>query len=759
MSHHDVTFFLLALGALLITARILGEVAERARLPSVVGEIIAGILLGPTLLGRISPVLQANLFPDDGPGAIALKGFSTVAVVMFLLVAGLEIDLSTVWRRGSRALIISFSGIAGTFLVGASLGWFFQDFFLIPNNADALVFALFIGTAMAISALPVIAKTMMDLNMFRTGVGQTVMAIAVVDDIVGWSIFAVILGMIGGGVMGIPINVTIASTLAFAILMLTVGRRLFHASLPWIQAHSTWPGGVLGVIMTLGMVAAAFTEWIGVHAIFGAFIVGVAVGDSEHLRKRTRTTLEQFVSFIFAPIFFATLALKVDFVVNFDPLLTLAVFCIATASKVIGCRIGAWLARIPNHEAWAIAFGMNARGAMEIIIGLIALEAGLIGEPLFVALVIMALGTSMLSGPMMEFALRRKRPAPFYSYIPASGFISKLEASDRHEAITELCNKLADDAGISAEELIDSVWQHEQMVAAGLANRMAVPNAQVPGLQKPIMAIGLAPRGIDFHASDGQTARIICLVLVPEGDGANQWAILSEITRLLEDSTLRTSVLDVKTHSELIALFKLDDPEQDILEEDKERRGVIFVGANKLIRMWARRLNDLDVPVWIIDSDKKNIDAAQQDGLNVVSGSGTSEVTLTAAHVFEAHTLIAATGNEYTNLEITRFARNTFALPEVLVVDGGLELKDDTIHQLAIDKELLDNENLTSESFRWEVVLVKEDGVLTDKILPPGCLPLIVEGSTSKHTGPAWPGMELSIGDEVHCIGLDLSAD
>lgn len=561
MGHLDISLFILGLGALLVTARVLAEIAERLRLPAVVGEIAAGLVLGPTLLGRISPGLQNALFPKTGPGAIALEGFSTIAVVLFLLVAGLEIDLSTVWRQGKRAAVISIAGIVGPLAVGLGAGWFLQDLIGIPASADPVIFAWFFATAMAISALPVIAKTLLDLNMFRTDIGLTVVAAAVCNDLVGWIIFAVILGMIGTATGGMPIETTVALMLVFTLFMLTVGRWLVNAILPWIQAHSTWPGGVLGMVLGLGFGAAAFTEWIGVHAIFGAFMVGVAVGDSPHLRKRTRATLERFVGFIFAPIFFATLALRVDFVANFDLGLCLLVFVIATAGKLVGCRIGAWLVHTPPREAWAITFGMNARGAMEIILGLIALEAGLIHEPLFVALVVMALGTSIMSGPLMERSLRRKRRAPFYTYLSPVGFIPHIQANGRREAIEEICQRVAGEARIDADTLINEVWQHEQLMAAGYANRVAMPNARIPGLQRPIVGLGLADHGIDFDAPDGLTARIIFLLLTPQENNGEQWAVLSEISQLLEDTSLRDQLLGTTSYTQLRALLKLADTE------------------------------------------------------------------------------------------------------------------------------------------------------------------------------------------------------
>src|SRR5690606_25864823 len=207
----------------------------------------------------------------------------------FLLVAGMEVELGRVWRQGKAAISVSFWGVVIPFGVGFGAAWLAPRALGSEADADRLIFALFFATALSISSLPVIARPLLDLNLFRTDIGMVIIASAIVQDLVGWIIFAVILGLMGSaGGHGLPIGATIALTLGFAVVMLTVVRWLVHRALPWIQAHASWPGGVLGFALSIALFGAAFTEWIGVHAIFGTFMAGVAVGDSPHLRERTR---------------------------------------------------------------------------------------------------------------------------------------------------------------------------------------------------------------------------------------------------------------------------------------------------------------------------------------------------------------------------------------------------------------------------------------------------------------------------------------
>ena len=407
LSHADVVHLLIQLSAMLAMGRILAEVARKLHQPAVIGEIIAGILLGPTVLGMFQPEWFEALFPTASGAGIVLTGFVQVAVVMLLFIAGLEVDLHIVWQQGRQAVTTSVFGLIIPFSIGFTFPYFYPEFFGINDVNARLTFALFMGTAMGITALPVIVRILMDLNIFRSRMGLLVVASAMVDDLVGWLIFSVILGLIGKGGGSMPLINTVILTIGYAAFMLTIGRGLLNRILPWVNKKLAWPGGVLSISLALCFLAGAFTEYIGIHAIFGAFIMGVALGDSEHFSERAKEIVHQFINNIFAPLFFVSIGLRVNFIANFDLVLTLVILAIAFTGKIIGSGLGARLGGFSWKESIATGFGMNARGAMEIILGLIALENGLINEKVFVSLVIMALITSMTSGPLMKWCLNR----------------------------------------------------------------------------------------------------------------------------------------------------------------------------------------------------------------------------------------------------------------------------------------------------------------------------------------------------------------
>ena len=407
-SHVEMIHLLVQLSVMLAIGRVLAEVARKFKQPAVVGEILAGIILGPTILGMLSPDSFEFLFPNTGASAIVLDGFTKVAVVLLLFIAGLEVDLHIVFQQGRQAISLSFFGLIIPFALGFVVPYSFPTFFGTGGVGDPLIFALFMGTAMSISALPVIVRILMDLKLFKTKIGMLVVASAMVDDVIGWMIFSVILSMIGKG-GNISVGSTLLLTAGFAAFMLTIGRGLLNRVLPWVNKKLAWPGGLLSLSLSLCFLGAAFTEYIGIHAVFGAFIIGMALGDSEHMSERAKEIVHQFINNIFAPLFFVAIGLKVNFLANFDLLLTLVVLVIAFAGKIIGSGIGARLGGFTWRESLAAGFGKNARGAIEIILGIVALENGIINEKVFVSLVIMALLTSMTSGPLMRWMLQREK--------------------------------------------------------------------------------------------------------------------------------------------------------------------------------------------------------------------------------------------------------------------------------------------------------------------------------------------------------------
>jgi Kef-type K+ transport system membrane component KefB len=403
-SHNDLLTLLSSVAIMLIVSRLLAEMGRKIKLPVVMGELLCGILLGPTIFGSFCPDLFTHLFPKTGGAQIALDGLTQLSVIMLLFVAGMEVQLSIVLKQGRAAMYTSFTSMVIPFVLGFGIVWFFPGVFKFEAH-NKLVYALFFGIAMSISALPVISRILMDLNIFKTEVGMMVMAAAIFVDLTGWLLFSLVLSMMGQTAGITNIWQTLGMILGFGLFMLVIGKKIIDRALPWIQTKLSWPGGVLSICLGFCFLGATFTEYIGLHAILGAFIMGIAFGDSVHLHEKAREIIHQFVMNVFAPLFFVSLGLKVNFIQNFDPLLVLIVLFLAVFCKLLGASLGAYMGGFSRRKSIAVGFGLNARGAMEIILGTLALNAGLIDEKMFVALVVMALVTSIMSGPLMMYFL------------------------------------------------------------------------------------------------------------------------------------------------------------------------------------------------------------------------------------------------------------------------------------------------------------------------------------------------------------------
>ncbi|MHB1686612.1 MAG: cation:proton antiporter, partial [Ignavibacteriaceae bacterium] len=249
LTSENIITFLLSISLMLFLAKVFGELFNKMGQPTVVGEILAGIILGPTVFGSLMPATHNWLFPQNNEVKVALEGIINLAVILLLLVSGLEVDLSVVIKEGKTAFLTGIMGIIIPFILGFSAAYLFPNLLGIKDDSMKLVFALFMGTALSISALPVIVKTLMDLGIFKTDIGSIIVAAAMFNDLIGWLIFSVILGMIGSNNHGLSFNQTLIFITAFTLFVLLVVRKLVNKILPWIQKKMSYPGGVLNFIL------------------------------------------------------------------------------------------------------------------------------------------------------------------------------------------------------------------------------------------------------------------------------------------------------------------------------------------------------------------------------------------------------------------------------------------------------------------------------------------------------------------------------
>ncbi len=412
--HHDVLVFLVQVAVLLLTARLLGELAQRLGQPTVVGEILAGILLGPSLLSGFIPALGDWIVPHTEVQGHLLELVSLFGVMFLLLITGLETDLALIQRHARSAIGIALGGLILPLILGFLVGQLLPAELLIDPE-HRLVFSLFIATAMAISAIPVVAKVLMDLDLTRRDIGQTIIAAAMIDDTTGWIILSVVIGIASGSVITLgSVGQSILTVLGFLVLSLVVGRWLISRALSFVQNSLRMRDKVLSLVILLMFIWGAIGQALGIEALLGAFVVGIVLSQIPHLNPEVIHRLESIALGIFAPIFFATAGLKVDAMRLLEPqllLVTLFVIVVAVICKMVGVYIGA--RTIGGSDHWTAIFfgaGLNARGSIGIIVANIGLSLGILNQDVFSILVVMAIVTSLMSPALMKWAVRNIQP-------------------------------------------------------------------------------------------------------------------------------------------------------------------------------------------------------------------------------------------------------------------------------------------------------------------------------------------------------------
>jgi Kef-type K+ transport system membrane component KefB len=413
MSHSQFQTFFIQLALILTTALLGGLVMKKLRLTAVLGEILGGILLGPTILGNLFPDIFNLLFPKDLLVTSAVDALNRVGMLFFMFAAGLEINLAHFRHDKLLVASTSFFSAALPFAAGFALVQWYPSLMTVTETPSVML-ALFIGTALSISALPVIARILMDLQLAHSRIGLTIMSSAMLNDVVGWSLFTFLLSKTAtkttdsGG--------SLADTgllLGYILLVVLVGRMLIRPLFQRSLFLKRWPGGILIMVSALIMMAAAGAESLGMHAILGAFLVGIALGHAEDCQteaeKKIYSLVEVFALNLFAPLYFVSIGLKINVITYFDAYLATILCIVACISKIAGAGVGARLGGLRGRDAFTVGVGLNARGAVEIILTSVALERHLIDQSLFVALVIMALSTTLLSAFLLRFLVCGKQ--------------------------------------------------------------------------------------------------------------------------------------------------------------------------------------------------------------------------------------------------------------------------------------------------------------------------------------------------------------
>jgi len=402
---------------LLLVGRVLGEGMQRIGQPPLMGQLLAGIVLGPSLFGWVWPQAQHFLFPADPAQKGMIDGLSQIGILMVLLLTGMETDFKLVRKSGFAAVAIALCGIAFPFACGFLLGQFGPEGMFGATGGSRLVTSLFLGTALSISSIKIVAMVVREMNFMRRNLGQIIVATAIMEDTCGWVIIAITFGIAGsaagtgGGAHGInwlDLGKTVVGVALFLLFCFTAGRWLVFSAIRWVNDTFRSDFPVITVILVIMGSFAEITQLLGVRTVLGAFMAGVLIGESPILTDHIQGQLRGMITAFFMPIFFGMSGLAADLTILKSGtiiLYTVLLVAIASVGKFAGAFAGAMLGRLGFREGIALGCAMNARGSTEVIVASIGLSMGALTQNLYTMIVTMAMLTTMAMPPMLRAAL------------------------------------------------------------------------------------------------------------------------------------------------------------------------------------------------------------------------------------------------------------------------------------------------------------------------------------------------------------------
>ena len=397
-----LALLLLQVIVIAVAARMAGALLHRIGQPRVVGEMIAGILLGPSLLGWLAPTAQAVLFPAASLGP--LRMLSQIGVILFMFVVGIELDVEHLRKKASSAVLVSHASIIVPFFLGSVLALFLYPI-LAPAGLRFSPFALFMGVSMSITAFPVLARILEERNLSQTFLGSTAIACAAVDDVTAWCLLAVVVAIVKAGGLGGSL-ITILLTILFIAFMLVVVRPRIARAVEK-RPHMRMGSAMLAAIFCFVFASALCTEVIGIHALFGAFLAGVCMPSDVGLREFLRVRLESFSSVFLLPLFFAFTGLRTQVGLLGDWqgwAICLGVIAVAIAGKLGGSMTAARWTGLSWIDSFSLGALMNTRGLVELIALNIGYDLGILPPRIFAMMVLMAVITTLMTGPLISVA-------------------------------------------------------------------------------------------------------------------------------------------------------------------------------------------------------------------------------------------------------------------------------------------------------------------------------------------------------------------
>jgi len=559
LSEHDVFLFVAELGIIVLAARFFGEIARRLGQPIIVGEVIAGVVLGPMVFGNLLPEYRDILFPAHGLHPYLLQGISWLCVIFLLLITGLEIDFRSSIKQGRSSLVISFLGISVPLLGIFALTQFMPAKY-IPDGVQPLHVQLLISVALSVVAIPVISKILFDLKILRSEVGVKILTSGVLSDVWGWLLLAIVVALIAQG------SVTVGTILKPLITMilylgvtLFIGRKKIDMLLDALGLKHMDTTTTISLLFALALLNGAIAHLLGIHVIFGAFVAGIMAGESTKITPYMRQGTQDFIFGFFAPIFFVLIGMQLKFssIEIWIPILIL--LFVSSIFKIGGAYIGGIIGGLGRKNALAVACGLNTQGTMGIVVALIAYEMHIFNEEIFGVIVVICVLTSLLTGPLLKWAMVGVC-RPLAKYFDSAHVFLELAGKTKEEVIKNMADQMAERKLIKNTKAIQkAIWEREVTLSTAIGEGVALPHARIVNLKKPILCFFRLKHPVDFASPDNKFVQLLFLELTNRNDEGLQLNLIAQVARFISSEKNREKLLHCSKEEDIHNILSFDE--------------------------------------------------------------------------------------------------------------------------------------------------------------------------------------------------------
>lgn len=559
LSEHDVFLFVAQLGVIIVAARLFADIAKKLSQPVIVGEVLAGIVLGPLMFGKFFPQGFRYLFPSEGLHTYLLQGMSWLCVLFLLMITGLEIDFRASIRQGKQCVFISLLGLIVSFIGVFSATYLFPAY-LFPADVDPMYVRLLATMALTVVAIPVIAKILFDLKILRSEVGVKILTSGILSDVWGWTLLAVLISLIAKG--GVTIGSVFKPLLtmgAYLTVTLLYGRAIMDYILKMFGYKKMDSTVALSFLFGSTLLNGALAHLLGIHVVFGAFIAGVMAGESRMITPFMRQWLQDFIFAVFAPIFFVLIGMQLQFARGEMWIPIILFLVVSSVCKIGGAYLGGLWGGLGRKNAFAVACGLNTQGTMGIIIAMIAVEMNVFNHDLFSVIVVICILTSLLIGPLLKWAIKGVQ-RPLAKYFDREHVFLDIDGKNKDAVIHQMSVLMAQRGLIEDAPMIEAaIKEREETLSTAIGEGVALPHARIKNLKSPIMCFFRTKIAIDFGSHDNLPVRLFFLELTDKNDDGMQLNLITQIARFVASPERRDQLLTCDQDEEIHHILSFDE--------------------------------------------------------------------------------------------------------------------------------------------------------------------------------------------------------